>query len=130
MHRNKPDLVAPFNFAPSRLRQSAGLLFAVLATPALAGDITVNTTADDNAANPSCSLREAMQAPFNGAAFPGCTGASAVEPNAIKFPANGTCTVPVQLADVITVRAVQVSAAGRGRPATTARAARSSLAAN
>jgi CSLREA domain-containing protein len=43
------------------------LLLCVLAAPAFAGDITVNTTADDNVANGSCSLREAMQSQFNGA---------------------------------------------------------------
>jgi CSLREA domain-containing protein len=61
----------------SRCRRHLALPLCVLAAPAFAGDITVNTTAGDNVANGSCSLREAMQSQFNGTAHQGCTGASA-----------------------------------------------------
>lgn len=53
---------------------TASLLLGVLSTPAPAGDITVNTTADGNVANGQCSLREAMQAHSKGAAHQGCAG--------------------------------------------------------
>lgn len=87
-----------------RRRPGCGVLCLSLAQPVLAGDISVNTTADDNLANSVCSLREAMQDPFNGAPHRGCSGASAAGLNTITLSACGTCTVSVPPADVIAAR--------------------------
>lgn len=102
-----------FTRSCARTMAAFSLLLAALSNPTLAGDITVNTTADDNLANGSCSLREAMQAQFNGAPHQGCSGATAAGPNVIKFSANGTYSVPVQLADAIAGRALQITGADK-----------------
>ena len=77
-------------------------VFFMTAAPAHAGTIHVTVANDENVANGSCSLREAMQAHFNGAAYNGCTGATAGGPNTIVFDQNGTITVTSPLPDVAT----------------------------
>ena len=66
------------------------LVVAVLAAPAGAATITVNSTADAFAADSSCTLREAITAANTDAATGGCSAGSGAD--TITFSVNGTFT--------------------------------------
>ena len=71
---------------------TAILTLAVVASPALAADIAVNTTADENNFNGNCSLREAITAANTDAVRDACAAGSGAD--AITVPA-GTYTLSI-----------------------------------
>lgn len=71
------------------------LSFTVIVEVAHAATITVNTLTDEDAANASCSLREAITAANNNSAYRGCNAGSGTD--TINFSVTGTINLSSQL---------------------------------
>lgn len=101
------------HFAPPALL-AAGVLLPAFA---FAGQIKVTVTTNEDTNNANCSLREAMQAHFNGAAYNGCGtgqgGTVSNGANSIVFTVDGTISVPQELANIKQGRALTLSGTGR-----------------
>lgn len=77
------------------------LVFILLfGTASKAATITVNTLVDENNTGASCSLREAITAANNDAAFGGCTAGSGTD--SVLFGVTGTINATASLPDVTT----------------------------